>query len=159
DQALKKRLLEQAEKLDGVLRGDTRVLEAYADGVAGMKSKDALGILDRATAKEPLAPVRRALFGGLLRNPQTNAADLAKRAMADGAAPVRVLALEAFAKRKDPAFFDYAVKALADPAWPIRQAAARALGEFGDVRAVAPLVTQIGAEESRLVEDLADVLT
>lgn len=158
DWAIKQRLLQQMEKDDALLRNDGQVLDAFGAAVAGLKNKDALLALDRAAVKAELVPTRRVLAAGLLVNPLTNAKDVAKRAMADSAPPVRLAALGAIAVRKDPSLAEFAVKALTEPDWPFRQAAARALAAIGDVKAVGPLVVAMAAEDGRLLEDYAEAL-
>src|SRR6185436_7676005 len=116
-------------------------------------------LLDGAAVKAELVATRRTLDAGLLRNPLSNALEIAKRASADSDPSVRLGALQAMADRKEVVLVDFAVKALADPAWTFRQAAARALGALGDVKAVGPLVTSMAAEEGVLLEDYAAALT
>ncbi len=158
DWQMKQRLLSQMEHDDALLRNDALVLDAFAAGVAALKDKEAVAFLDRAAVKDDNVAARRAIDVGLLRNPAASAKDVAKRAMGDSDATVRLAALVVFGERKDAAFVDFAVKALGDANWPFRQAAARALGALGDARAVGPLVVAMGAEDGRLLEDYAAAL-
>jgi HEAT repeat protein len=159
DWAVKQRLLEQMEKDDAVLRGDFAVYDAFGAGVAAMKDKESVTLLDKAAVKAELAPTRRVLAGALLRNPATNAKEIAKRAAADSDASVRLAALEAFAERKDPGLLDFAMRALSDPQWTFRQAAARALAAIGDTKAVGPLITAMNGEDGSVLEDYAAALS
>ncbi len=156
---IKQRLLAQMEADDAVLRGDLQVEQAFTEAVAGLKDREAASVLDKALVKAEQVHVRRVLYPALLRNPTTKAGDLAKRAMADSDAPVRLSAVVAFASRKDPALTEFALKALADPSWPMREAAAKALAAQDDARGVAPLVMAMQTEQGRLLEDYADALT
>jgi hypothetical protein len=158
DWAMKQRLHVEMERQDAVLRNDQAVFDAFVAAIAGMAQKDAVLVLDRAVVKDELAPARRVLFAGLLRNKATNARDVAKRAAADPDATVRLAAVQAYAQAEDVGLAEFAIKALAEPNWAFRQAAARALCVVGDSKAVGPLVTAMAAEEGRLLEDYADAL-
>jgi len=158
DWQMKQRLLAQMEQDDAVLRNDGAVFDAFAAGVAAAKDHEAIGVYDRAGAKNDLVFSRRALDVGLLRNPAANVKDVAKRAMSDADPTTRLAALVVFTERKDPAFVELALKALGDPGWAMRQAAARALAALGDPKAVGALVQQMQSEEGTLLEDFGAAL-
>ena len=158
DWAIKQRLLEQMEKDEAISRGDVQVLGAFGAGIAALADKEAVAVLDRAAGKDAEPRARLVLCAALLRNPLTNAAEAAKRGMADADAAVRLAVLQAMADRKDASFLALGLKALADPSWTFRQAAARLLAALGDVKAVGPIVTAMTGEDGRLLEDYADAL-
>jgi hypothetical protein len=159
DWAMKKRLLEQMEQDDAVLRNDGAVLDAFAAAFAAVKDRETIGALDRAAAKSEIVLSRRTLDVGLIKNPGANAKEIGKRAMADAEPGVRLAALSAFAERKDPSFVDLALKTLSDANWAMRQASVRALASLGDTKAVAAVVTQMAAEEGRMLEEFGEALT
>jgi hypothetical protein len=158
DWAMKQRLLQQMEQDDAVLRNDGAVFDAFAASIAAWKDKDALGVIDRAAAKNDLVAARRAIDVGLLRNPGANVKEVGKRAMSDGDPSVRLAALVVFCERKDASFVDLALKALSDPNWTFRQAAVRALAALGDTKAVGAVVAQMAAEEGQLLVDFGEAL-
>ena len=158
DWEMKRRLLQQMEKDDAILAADGRVLEAFGAAVASVKDKESVQVFDRAAQKTESLKVRALLASGLLRNPLGDAKSVAKRAMADADASVRLAAIVAIGERKDPALADFLIKALSDTGWAIRQTAARALAEIGDKQAVGPLVAAMSAEEGTLLDEYAAAL-
>ena len=158
DWQMKQRLLAQMEKDDAILAGDGRVLDAFGAAIASAKEKESVQVFDRAAQKTESPKVRGLLDAGLLRNPLADAKAVAKRAMADADATVRLTALFAIGDRKDAQLTDFVVKALTDTGWAIRQAAVRSLASLGDVKAVGPLVSAMAAEEGTLLEDYAAAL-
>lgn len=158
DWAIKLRLMKQMEREETVLRGDEQVLGAFTAAAAGWSDRAGVDLLKGGSEKTALAVARRALLPGLLRNPATNAAEIAKRAAADSDPSVRLATLLAYADRKDPALVELAAKVLGDANWAFRQAAARALGSLADLRGVAPLVTAMASGEGELLEEYAAAL-
>ncbi len=154
---IKKRLRKQLDDQAEEIQADGVVLAAFAAGIAKFTDADALTSLERGVGT-PKDFARRALFEGLLRNEKTDAVDLGRKALKDGDAGVRLVALEALAGRKVAGTLEFGVKGLKERGWPHRQAAARLLQALGDLRAVAPLVDAMAGEEGRLIEVYAEAL-
>lgn len=158
DWATKKELSERLEKEEERLQGLGAVAQACVTAMSRMKSAEALAALEKVATTEKEPRSRAVYWGGLIANPATNAAELAKKALKDEAPAVRIAALEAMAARKDPALVEFAAKALTDPGWPARQAAIRVLAAAGDPKAIPPLVAAMQTEEGALLEDFGKAL-
>ena len=97
-------------------------------------------------ADEPSVARLRTCLGHLPRPGDDQSGPLSTKV--GSAASVRRVAVEALAKRKDPASFGPILWMLeADPSIRVRTAAAAALGEYADGKAVVPLVRALGQQD------------
>ncbi|MCE9635344.1 MAG: HEAT repeat domain-containing protein [Planctomycetes bacterium] len=159
DWAMKKKLGDQIEQEEERLEGLSVVAQASVTAIARMKSPDAVAAVDRAAAGEADGRARSVFLGGLVANPASKPADLVKRLQKEDSPAIKIMALEAMAARKDPAFAEYATKALTDTGWPVRRAAIAVLQALGDVKAVPALVAAMQTEEGVLLEAFGKALT
>ena len=154
----KKKLTEKVERNDKVLREDAAVARVFVAAISKLTDSEATGHLASSLKTDTNRVSRGIVYEGLLRNPEVDPVALTKRALKDSDPTVRLAALGALATRTLPDLVKIVIPSLKEKGWPHRQAAARALGAFGDVRAVLPLINAMGQEEGRLVEDYADAL-
>ncbi len=155
---IKKRLQEQMDSEDTLLRSDMVVFITFGTAAMKFSDADALKVLTRAARVAEHPTSRRALLSGVLRNALVDPAAVGKIAMKDSDPGVRLVALEALAERKAPETLAIAHKALKEKGWPHRQAASRLLQALKDVNSIAPLVNAMAVEDGRLVEVYAEAL-
>lgn len=158
DWATKKKLADQIEAEEERLEGLSVVAQASVTAIARMKNPDAVAAVDRAASAEADGRARSVFLGGLVANPASKPADLLKRLAKEDSPAIRIMALDAMAARKDPAFSDYALKALTDTGWPVRRSALDVLAAIGDVKFVPAVVAAMQTEDGVLLEQYGKVL-
>jgi HEAT repeat protein len=158
ERKMRDRLMKLMSDQDSLLRGDFAAEQAFMAAIAGLKTPEAIAAADRAVTKDEVARSRMVLYVGLLRNPATKVVDLARRSLGDPDAVVRQAAMAVVPQRQDPDVILAVVKLLGHADKGVRETAAKALGAWGDVRAVNPLISALATDDGTLGATYSEAL-
>ncbi|GEM_PF-3175167 len=152
------RLQRELKEINATLARENATKQLAVRMLSRFTDEEALGWIMEETLTNRSWRVRLGLLEALAAIDRPEALATLKEALQEDDPGIRTRALMSLVSRGPGAGFEAALTHLTDAFWQVRVVAVEALGEFGDLRAVEPLIAALDREAGRIREDIGKAL-